>query len=297
MQESTARVPPDKGLTIEPEAGKHRENDEPKKSELEQVAALFRGEDGDTPDERENAQESQAPDDDGGELAEKSANNAPPKSLDELAEKLGIKTADLYALEIGQPGESGKTITLGELKDLAQTQDGFQVEQLEWEEKRAEREAELMRSMGELQELVAMLPKSAISQDLLRKVATRRAQAAEAEERATLRVIPDWRDGEAKQRDLLKMSEHLARYGFPANYAESIVDHRTLFFIRESMLREQRIKRALGEVSTVRKPGHATKPSSTSKPPRKESQPRRGRGHSSAERGAVAQVRDLLLNG
>lgn len=296
MQESTAKRVPDKELRFNSDAG-GREDGEPTASELEQVARLLGGDSDGKAAQRENADNEQhEPDEDGGER--ENASDAPPTTLEAVAEKLGVSVADLYALEIGQPGDGEEKITLGQLKDMAQEKGSFKVEQLEWEEKRAAREAELVKSMSELQDLVAMLPKSAISQNLLQAVASKRAATLEAEALATVRAIPSWSNDDAKASDLRAMNKHLERYGFPANYAEQIVDHRTLFFIRESMLREQRIAKALEQVSTVRKPGHATKPSSSSKPPRKQ-QPaqHRGRGNVRNRGNEVAQVLQILNEG
>lgn len=291
MQESTLRVPPDKGLKFEPEPGERRENDEPTASELEQVAALLHGD-----EPAAEAPEKTPPEDTGntdtGEPPEKAPE--PPTTLEAIAEKIGVKVADLYALEIGQPGADGETVTLGELKDLAQNREGDKVERLRWEEQRAEQEKTLMRSNAELAELVSMLPKSAISNELLERIAQRRSDAQAAEERSLMRALPEWKDADLQTKERAEMSEHLAEYGFPPNFAEQLFHAPTLYYIRTAMRREQRIKQALADVKTAPKPGHKQKPAATDKPATKPVPKRRARGNS---RDVVSQVAELITNG
>lgn len=265
------------------------ETTEPTETAIDQVAALLRGEDADqsdaeTQDKGTDADESSAA------SSETDDKKREPKNLAELAETLGVKVSDLYKIEVpfDVDGES-KPRTLGEIKDAIAQRDDFEVDRLAWEEQRTERENDLARSMQELNEIVGMLPKSAISDDLLKAVGRKRAETVERESRLTRQVIPEWQDEDAEERDRVAMRDHLQKYGFPKNYLDGIVDHRTLRYIRESMRREQRIERALAQVKTVRKPGI----SPSSKPSRPAPQtPKRGRA--SRQRNQVAQVAELL---
>jgi len=136
------------------------ESQQPKQSQLDQVAALLRGD-----DPADNAGESQE-----SEKPGESQKSATPKTINELAERLGVDIKDLYAVEF-KMGETGESRTLGQLKDLAASQDQFAVDQLTFEETKTKREAEFLRAQAELQELIAMLPKNAIKPELLQAIA------------------------------------------------------------------------------------------------------------------------------
>lgn len=245
-------------------------------SELSQIAKLLAGDDGDQDDQAAESasQDDQAADVEDSEPKPETAPKGKPKNLNELAETLGVKVADLYALEIPSSGD-GESRTLGELKDAIADRDIFEVDRLAWEETRQAKESEFLRSAQELNDLVAMLPRSAISKELIQAVQDKRAQTLAREERLTLAAIPDWNDQDVEKKDRDAMREHLSAYGFPSNYVDTLVDSRTLKYIRDSMQRQQRIERALDQVRTVRKPGH--KPSAPASKPAKPTRTRGGR--------------------
>jgi len=186
-----------------------------------------------------------------------------PETIDELAKRLKLEVKDLYdiKLKLGSGPEETREVTIGELKDQMSTKDDFEVTKLKFEEERNTREQELVKTQQTVAEIVSMLPKSAISKELLSTLARRRANVVEHEEKLTRSVIPTWKDETVEARDREAMGKHLEEYAFAPGYIDTIVDHKTLRYIRESMLREQRMKRALEAVETVRKPGH--KPSGT----------------------------------
>lgn len=253
---------------------------------LDQVAALLAGE-----EPEDNLEETSQ----GSESSPETDAKGKPKTLADLAETLGLEVKDLY--EIAVPFDTGnneaETRTLGEIKDAISDRDSFEVDRLTWEEDRQKAEAKILRSNQELQELVSMLPRSALSQDLLEKVARKRARLMETEEKLTRDAIPTWVDDQVETRDREAMSEHLADYGFPANYLDQVIDHRTLKYIRDNMLRQKRIERALEQVKTVKRPGH-----SPSKPTEKTQTKRPvSRGPKSRVRNQVDQVAELLKTG
>jgi hypothetical protein len=87
------------------------------------------------------------------------------------------------------------------------------------------------------------------------------------ERQRTLEVIPEWKDEARRTEEITGIVEHLGSYGFPKNYLSSVVDHRTIKYIRENFLREQRLRRALEQVKQA--PASATpksKPSATKAP-------------------------------
>lgn len=289
MQNSEA-TPASQNLDLgAPVAG---ENQQPKLSDLEQVAALLEsdGEDSADSEESQRQAEADAKNSDAPEGEKPKPKAAPPKSLDALAESAGIKASDLYKFEIGLPGEEGNKTTLGEMKDAFTSAQNLDLDRLRFEETRSTKEKEFLRSSQELQEIVSMLPKAAISKSLLEAVAARRAETTRREESLTLAAIPSWEDSETETRERTEMGEFMEQYGFPKNYAGSLIHSATLALVRDAMLRERRITKALEQVKTARKPGHRQTPTQ----PKPRQQPRRrAGGRQSSE---VSQVAELLAN-
>jgi hypothetical protein len=189
-----------------------------------------------------------------------------PRALKDLAERLSMKDADLYSIEV--PMSNGKSMTLGQLKDAAAKQDDVTLRELSFEEDRSRKEGELLRAQNELRELMATLPKTAIKPEVLEAIRQKHEGTMKRERERTLEVIPEWRNEAKRTEEIEGIVEHLKEYGFPANYLQTVVDHRTLRYIRESYMREQRLRRALDMVkqapsapATKSKPGAPRKPS------------------------------------
>lgn len=255
-------------LTKNPETGDNSsETNAPTLADLNAVADLLAGEganqddqdergDADSQDDQDGAD---AGDDQDGEKSETTkAKPAKPKTLAELAETLGAKVSDLYEIEIpfdAGDGES-RTRTLGEIKDAIGAQDSLELERLQFDETKRNAEKEIRKNSQDLADIVSALPRAALSKDLLAKVARHRAQLVSREERMTAKVIPDWQNQDIEAKDREAISQHLSEYGFPDDYLDSLVDHRTLALLRDSTLRKQRIDAALAQVRKVSKPGH-----------------------------------------
>lgn len=173
-----------------------------------------------------------------------------PKGLKDLAERLELKPEDLYALEI--PTADGKTKTLGQLKDAAAKEGDLSVRELAFEESRSRQEGELLRAQSELRELVAALPKTAVKPEVLETIRQKHEAVLKRERARTLEVIPEWQDEAKRTEEIAGIVEHLKGYGFPANYLQSVFDHRTLKYIRENWQREQRIRKALEQVEAMK---------------------------------------------
>lgn len=265
------------------------ETREPTTNNIDAVAALLRGEE---PNQDDNVD--QETNSNSEPSSETDKPKGKPKNLDGLAETLGVEVADLYKMEISFDAGDGtsESKTLGEIKDSFSERSNFEVDKMAWEEQKTKRENDLVKSTQELQEIVSLLPKSAISDQLLERVARRRADLVETESRMTRQVIPEWESEETETAERAAMQEHLSEYGFPSNYVDSIIDHRTLRYIRESMLRQQRIERALAQVKTVRKAGH----SPSGKPSGKPAPTGKGKTNSRS-RSQVSQIAQLLKTG
>lgn len=276
------------------------ENRPPTKSALDQVAALLVGDDPDNLDkDGDKGSESGAKGAEGdqGEGPGKgkpgeSQKTGKPKSLDDVAERLGVEVKDLYDVEFKMGGDDGKTHTLGALKDAMAGQDSLEVDRLTFGEEKAKQESALMRAQSELTDIIAMLPKSAIKPELVRAITDRREQTLKREGSLTKDVIPEWKDEEVERKDRGEMQEHLSAYGYASNYLDNVLDHRTLKYIRDNMQRQQRIESALEKVKRVEKPGH--KPSG--KPTKPAAASRAGRNPRSQNQ-QVSAIAELLDQG
>jgi hypothetical protein len=187
--------------------------------------------------------------------ADKPTGKRPLKTLQDAAERLGVKIEDLYKLEFGLGGaeENAERPTLGKLKDHFAERESHSLENLRWGEERAKAEGELMRSRNELTELMAMLPPEAIKPEVLNKVREKHVATVARERELTLSVIPEWQTESVRDADLVGMREHLTNAGFPKGYLERVTDHKTMRYIRENYMREQRINAALALVKTKQK--------------------------------------------
>lgn len=192
---------------------------------------------------------------------------AKPTKFNDLAEIAGVELDSLYKLELSL-SEGGSPITIEQLKDAYTKREEQTVRELKWEEDRAKKEANLVRAQGELQELLAALPKDAIKPEVLQAAATKHQAAVKRERERALEVIPDWRDKAKREEDIAGMTEYLKGYGFPPNYLETVFDHRAVRFIRDAWQREQRIRKAFEQLESVKSTPAATKPKANGAAPK-----------------------------
>lgn len=222
----------------------------------DQVIALLNGEDlaepSPTPDGGDAAQTE-------GEPAETQQKSAPPKSLEALAETLGTEVKNLYEIEVPfDVGDQVEFKTLGEMKDSIRDLQNFEVDKLEFEEKKSAAERDALKAQQELADLIQLLPKSAISRDLVEQLGERRRALVENEERQTLATITEWKDGDVRAKDESAMTAHLREYGLPSDFLETnVLDHRVRAFIRDATLRKQRVDKALERAKLLKRPGHS----------------------------------------
>lgn len=197
-----------------------------------------------------------------------------PKTLDALAEGLGVDVADLYEIEIPL-GSDQEPISLGALKDLGKAGSQIDLDRIEFEETKTRFETEQRKAAQDFADLVASLPQGAISDDLVGKIHKQRAAIQEREERLIKATIPTWSDPVARERDNKAMADYLDEFGFPPNFLDTVVDHKTVALVRDAALRKQRLETALDQVRQVRNTGHGvtTKPSKP-KSTRKASEPK-----------------------
>ena len=202
-----------------------------------------------------------------GEASGDAPKNAKPVFFNDLAGVNDLKIDDLYALKIkfGSDQDS-KELTIEELKDLGKQQDEIVMRELKWEEDKSKQEADLRRAQNELTEIVQGLPQGSLNEKVLSQVRERQAQREQRERALTLQAIPSWQDENVRTAELAGMAAYMEGFGFPKNYLAAVVDHRQMAFIRQSFLREQRIKAALEKV-TPASPGKAATPAGANTPP------------------------------
>lgn len=188
-----------------------------------------------------------------------------PTRFNDLASVAGLKLEDLYKLEISQ-AEDGTPVTIENLKDHYVKQTDLTLHELEFEEHRTKKEAELIRAQEEMRELMAALPEKAIKPEVLQRIRQKHDAQITLERQRTLEVIPTWKDEKVRTADIEGMSEHMAQYGYPVDYLERVADHRQIKYIRDNWQRELRIRKALEKVKAG-KPNPTTKQKSGNKAP------------------------------
>lgn len=218
---------------------------------------------------------------------------AKPKTIAEAAERLGLKLEELYGLEVAiADGTDAEKFTVGALKDAMKERTDHKLEQIRWGEERAQQEGELLRSRNELTELMALLPANALKPEVIAKVREKHDATLKLERERIFQVIPEWKDEAKRNIDLDAMREHLERSGFPKGYLNNVSDHKTFRYIRENMLREQRITQALSLVKPKPKTKQAPSTSgSTTKGPKQPTSMQRG---NSAEGHKIGAIKDVL---
>lgn len=224
----------------------------------------------------------------------------PPKAgtfetLDDIAKALDVEVSALYDIAIKQqPGPDGEdqTVKLGELADMAKDRGQFELDRVEFEERKTKREGELMVAQQQLNEIVGMLPKSAISTDLVNAVAKKVTETQKAERSLTMTAIPEWQDERTETSERAQIQETLSAYGFSSNYLDTVHDHRTLKYIRDNWQREQRMTRALAAMRKL--PPKNQRPSKPAGAPKKQQPGKRASSGPQARDAKVAAVADLL---
>src|SRR5690606_36283590 len=112
------------------------------------LAQVLLGSEPTTP--RESAEEAES-----AEYAQ-SETDSLPRGMHALAEKLGVKPEDLYAIEV--PMADGTSVKLGEIKDAYADRENTARKELELEERRIKTEAQLTRAKSDIEALIKELP-------------------------------------------------------------------------------------------------------------------------------------------
>ncbi len=181
---------------------------------------------------------------------------AKPTTFEELAEGSGLSVEELFKLELNLGGDEDNVATIGQLKDALKDERTLELRTLEFEDSVAKREAEFVQARADLVALVEMLPKEHLSEKFLQHVGQQREAEIKKQKAYTLDAISEWKDPNVENSDREAMTENLARYGFPKEYLETVLDHRMVKFIRDATRQQQRVNAMLAKVKRVRETGH-----------------------------------------
>jgi hypothetical protein len=185
------------------------------------------------------------------------AKDAPLKSFNDLAGKLGMKLEDLYKLEVAD-SKTGKKYTVEGLKGLLAEQDDHTVRSLQFEEKVRCKEADFTRAELELREQLASLPPDAIKPEALAKIRQSLNGKITLERQRTLEAIPEWADETVRTTELKGIVEHLEGYGLPAHFLLKNYEAGAVRFVRDSWKRAESIRKALESVAERKTPTPGT---------------------------------------
>jgi hypothetical protein len=230
----------------------------PARTSLEEFSELLRDAEGGD-DDAANGDES--PDDAG----EESARGKPkkPKVLSDVAATLGVKESELYSVEIPSSRAGEKPYTLGGLKDLAKQRDDFAVASLKLDEDRRTHEREKVSAEEELHEVLQLLPAEALTEAAMKKIRGRLETKRAAARAGILEAIPEWKEPTVRESELKAITEHLKGYGIPEGFILANLNANVLRFVRDSVQRAEKVRKALEAVEERRGkvPGTGKKPS------------------------------------
>jgi hypothetical protein len=173
----------------------------------------------------------------------------PVDSIDGLTKRVKMTPEQVYAIKVPMPN-GAESLTIGSLKDRVGELVDLETREAQFDQRRVKSEGELLRAQAEMRDVMALIPKEQLNPAVLEKVRKGHEQTMKRERAATLEHIPEWQDEKRRGEDLQGMIDMLADYGFDDSFITTIVDHRAMKFIRDSYLRDKRIKAALAKVTT-----------------------------------------------
>jgi len=191
-----------------------------------------------------------AGDGDGGDHGDPRGDGVNDGSLKALAEKLGVDPADLYAVKVPMGGDA-EPLTLGELKDIAKGAADLTVDRLRFDEEVTAHRKQTTKDRSDLQALVAMLPREALSPAMVK--AARDAGEAYTKEQGRLlgELVPEWSDEGAFTRDRDMIVKHVKAAGWTEQDLNGVQDARLLAYFRQQARRESRMVELLGRMKSA----------------------------------------------
>ena len=154
-----------------------------------------------------------------------------PVALSEIAQQLGVQSADLYELEIPLGRELGN-VTLGEMKDAFKEYGPVKEMQATLDQQRNDYERQLLATRSELNQIMQLIPDQ-IRGSIIQQAQDRNASWQREQEKAVLEAVPDWKDADKRAADRDKLIEDGAAYGFSQSEIVATQDARVLRMLRD----------------------------------------------------------------
>ena len=169
-----------------------------------------------------------------------------------LAEKAGITVEELYATVVPLGGEQDESTTLGALKDQFRDYSQLDATRSAFEESRTVFENDMIRSRGELQELIKMLPE--VPPALIKQAQDAYVESQDRERAALHLIKPEWKDAQAFARAQDAVLETVGEYGFKRADLDSVMDHRLTKLLWDFHVMRKRFSEANANAKKVVNP-------------------------------------------
>ena len=190
----------------------------------------------------------------GADEVEKPTENVKPRSIAEVAEKLGLKIEDVYSLEVPLAGDgSNNKITISQLKDSVEQLRTFEAQKLAFEEDKVAFETGTTRAKDELTTIVNKLkdvipPKHFES---LIKAGRDEYSSKLNEQRAKVfEFIPEWKDKDVLTKEVEEINTFLEPY-FGKKAFKQFNNAMMIKLLRDTTKREMRVKAAIEKMREV----------------------------------------------
>lgn len=187
-----------------------------------------------------NQEGAESPDDDGENENEQEQEQDLNEGLDvkALAERLGVDAAEIYDIQF-KYGD-GESMSLGELKDLGSRSKEIEAQGESLTIKLEDHENDQLRSRAEMNLIISMLPKEAISEHFVETAREQHRIAMSRERISLLEAIPAWQEPQAEKAGRELIISALDDYGFSKGEVAAMLDHRLVKVIHDfARLREK----------------------------------------------------------
>ncbi len=163
--------------------------------------------------------------------------------LETLAEKAGLTMDEIYKFEV-KLGDGLEPTTLGALKDQFQNYSKLEVKTEAFETSRTEFENNMIRSRGELAEIVSLLPEGSITDALVQQATRQYAETRTMELEALVKIKPEWADPTAYALAQSEILETASEYGFKRSDLNAVIDHRLIKLLHDFHTMRKRFSEA-----------------------------------------------------
>ncbi len=169
-----------------------------------------------------------------------------------LAEKLGVKPAELYKTVVSIGDD--KTATLGELKDSYQDAAKLDKSRNELDERRVAFDTEVAAKTQEMAAAVGVIGVDNLNPGQQQAVYDWMAAVKQRESALMLKTTPEWSDPLVVESDKKHMLEAFSKFGISEADMQMVTDHKWMRAIRYYALRDAKAADALkGKVLTAPK--------------------------------------------